>query len=97
MISHFIRGYFDGDGSVYKGRPAKIDIVGGYNICKEIQDYFKFGHFSKDNKSEKLYHFCVYKKAEIKKFRDTIYKDSNSLIRLDRKFEVFRLHKSLKD
>lgn len=97
MIPHFIRGYFDGDGSIYKGRQARIDIVGGYNICKEIQDYFKFGYFSKDQVSEKLYHFRVYKKAEVKKFRDTIYKDSNSLIRLDRKFDVFRLHESLKD
>ena len=42
FISHFIRGYFDGDGSIgeYNGR-LKFSLLGTYELLIWILDYFK--------------------------------------------------------
>src|ERR1700722_8446916 len=46
LIPHFIRGYFDGDGSLYEGKDSKTTsrewcIIGSTNFCKSIQKILK--------------------------------------------------------
>ena len=54
LIYHFIRGYFDGDGSVsinsknYKY--AHISIVGTENFIKKLSEYFNYGSVIKDKR-----------------------------------------------
>lgn len=90
MLPHFIRGYFDGDGSIYKknkhGVPG-VTIVGSKQICEQLKDYFGFGHVLLD--SNDLYRYDLYKKPHIEQFKNIIYKDSNEMIRLDRKYDKF--------
>ncbi len=37
LIHHFVRGYFDGDGSVSNGKTYKIDILSTVSFIKELQ------------------------------------------------------------
>lgn len=90
MLPHFIRGYFDGDGSIYKKN--KIDtpgvtIVGSKKICEQLKEYFNMGSVTLD--SNNLYRYNIYKKLDIKKFREIIYNDSTESTRLSRKYEKF--------
>lgn len=41
LVRHFVRGYFDGDGSlfVYRNRP-KLDIVGTMSFCSTLRQIF---------------------------------------------------------
>lgn len=41
LTKHFVRGYFDGDGSIFKtGDSFHVNIVGTYEMCLFIRDYF---------------------------------------------------------
>lgn len=43
LLSHFIRGVFDGDGSIYKhGRYFRIQLLGSYELLKGIKDKLPF-------------------------------------------------------
>lgn len=91
MLSHFIRGYFDGDGSIYKKNnynSCGLTIVGSKTICEQFLDYFKVGYIHHDSNS--LYRYEVYTKKHIQFIKKKLYKDSNSSIRLDRKFDKFK-------
>lgn len=88
LMSNFIRGYFDGDGSIsrVKNRPNSFMV----NICSNknfINDLLKFFNFGKIY-GEKNYSVIVINKiSEIKKFRDFIYNKKE--VYLQRKFSVF--------
>lgn len=91
MLSHFIRGYFDGDGSIYKKNDRNapgVTIVGSKVICEQLKDYFGFGHIYHDIND--LYRYEIFKKSEVECFRDIIYRDSNEMIKLDRKYDKFK-------
>lgn len=94
---HFIRGYFDGDGSISGDKQKQISITGNEGILKDIQEIlvnelsFSKTKFDKrwktaDNDITSL-RYCG--KNQCIKFRDWIYKDAN--IFLDRKREIFKL------
>lgn len=43
LMSHFVRGVFDGDGSIYKhGRYFRIQLLGSYGLLKGIKDNLPF-------------------------------------------------------
>ena len=95
LIRHFVRGYFDGDGSVSNGKTAKVDIVGTISFLLPLQDIL-FKELSlnrtilnqrykeRDNEIRSLQiggnNQCI-------KFRDWLYKDAT--IYLERKKNVF--------
>lgn len=88
MMLHFIRGYFDGDGSIsrVKNRPNSfvVSICSNKNFNNDLIKYFKFGKiYEKKNYSV----FKINKISEIKKFKDFIYNKKN--IFLERKFIIF--------
>ena len=54
FIYHFIRGYFDGDGSICKKEKSNctnysINIVGTESFIKSLSQYFNYGNKSKQN------------------------------------------------
>ena len=88
MLNHFIRGYFDGDGCIYKvkSRPNSysISICSNHNFAIDMLNFINIGYIlKKDNYSLLL----INKISEIKKFRELIYNNSN--IFLQRKYLKF--------
>lgn len=103
---HFIRGYFDGDGSVYitKENKAVLNIVSyNKNIIESIFIYYytKFGvGFIKEEYSEKnnnyYYRFCLSGNKSVKAFGDFIYKNCTTVFMLRKRkiFESIAVHKT---
>ena len=94
LISHFIRGYFDGDGCIInlKGR-ERVSLVGTDLLLDKIQDIFyeklliKKTIRYKRNK-EKNISTCYYKgKLLCQKIKEFLYR--NSTIHFHRKYEKF--------
>lgn len=101
FISHFLRGFFDGDGGFYvkktNGKP-KLEIT---SISKEfLLDYQKhlkrlginsyvYSRQRKGNRKES-HSLQIFAKKDLKKIFDLFYKDSNGL-RCERKFSSFEV------
>ncbi len=88
LMSHFIRGYFDGDGSIsiVKNRPNSFVV----SVCSNKnfnQDLIGFLGFGKIYESINYSVIKINKIDEIKKFKNFIY--SENCIKLDRKFNIF--------
>lgn len=91
LYSHFIRGYFDGDGCFCGNM---ISIASTEQFCKHLQDvclkelnittYVK-DVYDRENSPTKI--FYVYGKNKVKKFLDYIYEDANMYIQ--RKYEHY--------
>jgi DNA-binding transcriptional regulator WhiA len=89
LMHHFIRGYFDGDGSVFKvkNRPNSftVSICSNVKFNDELVDFLGFG---KPYKYANYSVIKIFKIMDIINFRDYIY--SNSVTFLDRKFNKFK-------
>ncbi|WP_449540146.1 LAGLIDADG family homing endonuclease [Ferdinandcohnia sp. Marseille-Q9671] len=87
-LSHFIRGYFDGDGSVYT-RGYFVSFVGGsidfMITLKELLGYHGFE--SRIIHKGKHYRLYISGRKTIKNFHDWIYENKD--IYLERKFNSF--------
>lgn len=105
-IVHFIRGYFDGDGSIYTKKPSKtghIDyswqITSTFNFCNYVKKYLlKLGINSSMRvacKSNSITHtLSVGGNNQVLKLLDWMYNDSN--IYLDRKYNKYLKLKTLR-
>lgn len=102
MVKHFIRGYFDGDGSIHKtskkGKRHRGTITSGSRLMLlGLQDYLNTqGIYSnvypKDpTKSKKNCHaIYIQRKNELLKFRSLLYDDAESNLYLIRKYKRFQ-------
>jgi hypothetical protein len=98
-ISHFIRGYFDGDGHVGltqahnpNDKKLRISIVGTQNFLERIK--FEFEKITKTSnghlRDEETYFTLFYTGTNItRSFLDWIYKDSTEETRLKRKYDIY--------
>lgn len=97
LYSHFIRGYFDGDGCVTAKKTGQSICVkftsASYKFIVSLHNFFKenldiTGSISKvKNKDNYEYKMCSYGKTI--KFYNYIYKNSNDKNRLLRKYKKF--------
>ena len=91
FTSHFIRGYFDGDGCIYVydnyGLRGRVFIYGTYDFLLEVQKRIPCESKIKKYSNSSIYELSVSKKAEVNKFFNFIY--NNSSIYLKRKKEKF--------
>lgn len=95
--SHFIRGVFDGDGSVYISSIHKntkylgVSITSASNIfLEQIREILKSNNIDSNiikDCRKSCYYLKIYKKDHIKLFFNYIYKDST--IYLQRKYKFF--------
>ena len=87
LMYHWIRGYFDGDGSVHinKKNYLKSHIAGTEEVCNFIARIIGFGYVRLSSKN--LHHVRIYKQSEIKEFYHLLYDDST--IFLERKRDKF--------
>ena len=94
-LSHYIRGYFDGDGSIsisqnkngtYK---AEVTIVSSKYFNESLNQFLIDKFNIKANLYEKEHYLVlkIQKQNDLKKFLDYIYKDSK--IHLNRKYERY--------
>lgn len=92
FIPHFIRGYFDGDGSIgeYNGR-LKFSLLGTYELLIWILDYFKNKGMvttPKISKKRNIHSIQVNSKTDIELIKNILYVSSNDYY-LKRKKEKF--------
>lgn len=93
LFSHFLRGYFDGDGCLYLGKknPVVHFTCGSYDFLehlnKSIFDFYnvKGKIYSENSKKHRL---MFYKKEDVLVILNKIYLDSKGL-RLERKYNKY--------
>lgn len=99
LYRDFLRGYFDGDGSIYlegsKGNGQCHITCASENILNNIKERlmdFKIntGNIYKEHNTK--YRLYVNKKEDVKNFLDFLYKDAD--IYLDRKYQAYKEHHS---
>jgi hypothetical protein len=89
LMNHFIRGYFDGDGSIskVKKRPNSFNV----SICSNIlfnKDLLSFLGYGKDFLFENYSVIKIWKLMDVINFRDYIYKNAETF--LERKLIKFK-------
>lgn len=95
LINHFVRGYFDGDGSVgiynqtySKGFIYNASIVGIECMVEYIKNVSLVeGYIRYDKRTTNSHTLYIRKKDEVKKFGEYIYNDAN--IYMNRKRVIF--------
>ena len=87
LKSHFIRGYFDGDGSVcYRGgNRYRFTMTSNNHFIMDIIKYLGYGNISRDSVNEKLSNFYI--DTNSNNFGKFIY--NNSMIHLERKYQIY--------
>lgn len=96
LIRHFIRGFMDGDGSIDANNP-RVQFIGTFNMMKSLQLIIESetgikGVVKEEDRSDKIYYFCIYGGKKCESFLDYLYSDSK--IYLLRKFERYTLLKN---
>lgn len=95
LMSHFIRGYFDGDGSIVlrdNGNLANIRICGTESMIKGIYQQVKEninvdGIYYADKTGKQMWLYDIANQRDIKNFCDWVYQDSK--IHLIRKYDEY--------
>lgn len=91
LIRHFIRGYFDGDGSLSKSKKSNtftLNIIGTYEFLSVIKEHYKCNSLlKKDRRHLNNTYYIGYRVSEALAFFESIYKDAN--IFLTRKKELY--------
>lgn len=96
LKSHFVRGYFDGDGSIKMSKKSKewrINICGTKELTNYIGEMVKLNinltsslrYISKTNNNTWI--LVISGNEQVKKFCDWMYQDANTY--LDRKYERY--------
>ena len=98
LIIHFIRGFFDGDGSIVKSGGKFFEKYHRYNFsvsfsCMEniaywLQEYFGFGSVTKDNRKDFSFQYSIGGNNNLEIFYHMLY--DNATIYLERKYNRFQ-------
>lgn len=89
-VSHFLRGYFDGDGSLHylKGtNNYRISIAGTPEFLDDVQK--ELGTNLSYNHSSQIYQLQIAGRKQVTRILQYFYKDSNENIRLNRKYSIY--------
>lgn len=95
LIRHFIRGYYDGDGSFcysIKNNDFKVSFVGNKTFLTGLRAYLHKEKISltHDKRTKATYAFNMRGRNQVKNFLEWLYKDTDTSIRLDRKYNKFQ-------
>lgn len=100
LIHHFIRGFFDGDGSIFWNKSAfekhdtwitpsySISITSTKEMIEWIIEITGTGILKKEKRGEKTWYLTQSGNKKVKAFCDFIYKDAT--IYMDRKYELYK-------
>ena len=97
-ISHFVRGYFDGDGCITTNghnRPS-VEFIGTKDMLKNIQSIFnRHDKLTSVSKNGKVVCFWIGSKNGVKNVYDYLYKKATVyLLRKKKRFEELLLIKN---
>lgn len=108
LFWHFLRGIFDGDGSVSKEKKNKIgrlrfQIIGSEYLIEDLKKYFNYYGLSNTKISITKYHnntnnivnILYYSYNDLSIIKSKMYEDSEGL-RLTRKYDLFQTLKKYK-
>lgn len=95
LVSHFIRGVFDGDGCIMvrHNKYRSVDIVGTYNFCVWLQEVFdkylniKAGVY----KNGSVFSVIFSKKRDVTNYKNWIYGNCGKYF-MTRKYKKFELN-----
>lgn len=93
LIKDFIRGYFDGDGSLSyyitnkNYRNYQIKIVSTQEFCEWLLDFFKKGNIYQDKRTQKTWVYEAGGIYQVRTICDFLYK--NTTIYLERKYNQY--------
>lgn len=95
LLNHFIRGFFDGDGSISvrnrnncKRQVLDISLCGSRAFLTELKEKLPFKYNNRIIKKKGTFSITMGDSTAIK-FLKWIYKDSDSSIRMKRKYDKF--------
>lgn len=91
FIYDFIRGYFDGDGSISyyeRQKSASLSFVGTKNFIMALSTYFKGGSVFPDKRKKNSWYFNLGGKNQIIQAYSLMY--SNATRYMDRKYNKFQ-------
>lgn len=89
LIRHFIRGYFDGDGSIScYNNDYNISFVGTENFIKELSSFFRGGSIIKDKRKENSWYFSLGGNLQVIEAYHFMYDNSNRYLK--RKYDKFQ-------
>ena len=89
LIWHFIRGIFDGDGSIFGEKNATASICGGGKFIDELCEFLGTFNIKTHIYRQKRTRYCnISSIIDVIMFCELIYKDSENC-RLNRKYERF--------
>ncbi|RDY68471.1 endonuclease [Halobacillus trueperi] len=87
-LSHYVRGYFDGDGSINYQKKQIVFVGGSHQFFEELNKLIKRRGIRSYLKVYQTYtRLIISGRQSIKGFGDRIYADSD--LRLDRKYEEY--------
>lgn len=96
LIQHFIRGYFDGDGSIYIHQDQlNIEFASTQEMCISINNILSNLNirgqiYHPERYKNNTYKLCFGGSRQVKRFCEWLYKDAN--IYLDRKHNIYKLY-----
>lgn len=91
-VSHFIRGYFDGDGSLHYLKSTnnyRISFVGTKDFLNDIQKELNTNVSLNNSGSGKAYTLQISGRKQVMRILNYMYKDSDESNRLNRKYSIF--------
>lgn len=100
LVHHFIRGFFDGDGSIFYNKSEferhenwntpsySISITSTKEMIEWIIDTIGFGNLSKEKRRERTWYYRQSGNQKVKLFCDFIYKDAT--IFMERKYKLYQ-------
>lgn len=91
-ISHFIRGYFDGDGSLHYLQGTnnfRISFLGTPEFLKEIQKETQTTQISLAKGTGQAYVLQIAGRKQVVRILEYLYQDSEEKTRLDRKYKKY--------
>lgn len=100
LIHHFIRGFFDGDGSIFWNKSQferhenwntpsySICITSTKKMIEWIIDQVGFGNIHKEERREKTWYYKQSGNLKVKQFCQYIYKDAT--IFMERKYQLYQ-------
>ena len=91
-ISHFIRGYFDGDGSLHYLQGTnnfRISFLGTQEFLKEIQKETQTTQISLAKGTGQAYVLQIAGRKQVVRILKYLYRDSEEKTRLDRKYKKY--------
>lgn len=92
QMSHFVRGYFDGDGCIHRRKQSDnftIHILGSENFCRGLQNMIPVKSFVHQRAKQRIWFLGIYNRRDVRIFCEWLYRDSDNL-RLERKFDTAR-------